>query len=155
MNDSGEDLNQLIKERDSLRRDFEQEFLRLTSVYVSLGIGPRRYRYFQMNVRLLGEFITLLNLACFVFGLVLVFQGGAVSSAGVALLVGALFSEGAFAGQVWSHTAYNGYMLLERLSDDQAFAHMKQLSQEIRELSERIDTLERGVRDPDSKVQGE
>ena len=64
---------------------------------------------------MLSRIVNLGNLACFVTGLIFVFLDGAISTVGIALLVGALFSEGAFLGQLSIITAQREYAMSERL----------------------------------------
>ena len=42
------------------------------------------------------------NVVCFVLGIAFVFLGGVLTSLGVAMIVGALFSFGAFWAQIWA-----------------------------------------------------
>jgi len=87
----------------------------------------------------LSRIVNYSNLACFVTGLVFAFLGGTISTVGVALLVGALFSEGAFMGQLWTITVQNRYIAFDRLWGGESFTRMEQLKEKVTDLSERVD----------------
>lgn len=109
MNNSWEELDRVSEELGATAREFDRKFDQWTSIAVSIPIGPRRLRSFDMSPLLLSWIVNLGNLTCFGTGLSFVFSGGSFSTVGVALLVGALFSEGAFLGQLWTASVQSGY----------------------------------------------
>jgi hypothetical protein len=139
---SGEELDGLHEELRSALREFEQLRGRWTSVNVISPIGPRGLRHFQMGPLLISYIVNLGNLTCFATGLVFAFLGGAISTVGIALLVGALFSEGAFLGQAWTITAQSEYAMSERLWGDEFYTHLMQLKEKIIALSDRVEDLQ-------------
>jgi hypothetical protein len=121
MDESGEDLDRLNEELRDTVREFDHQFDRWTAMNVSIPIAPKRFRNFQMGPISLSWIVNLGNLSCFATGLAFIFLGWMISSAGVALLVGALFSEGAFLGQLWTVTVQSQTMASDRLWGDEYF----------------------------------
>jgi hypothetical protein len=141
MDSENEDLHQLEAELRAARSEFSENFRQMTSLDMMIPTGTRKRYIFQVEIASLSWIVQLLNLACFVAGIVFIFLGGIIATAGVALVVGALFSEGAFAGQWWTITAQNNYMVYYRLWGDEKFAHLDSLKNRIADLSEKLDRL--------------
>ncbi len=150
MDDSGGELDRLNEELQAAVHEFNQEFTRWTALNVPIPTGPGRLRNFKMSALLLAWIANLLNLVCFVAGLVFTFQSGVISTTGVALVVGALFSEGAFVGQLWVFTAQSENAMIDRLWGHENFTHLKQLQEKVIDLSKRVDRFHRGTADSDT-----
>lgn len=141
MGDSDEELDRLSEQLRATVREFDQVLDGWNSIGVSIPFGPRRLRSFPMSAGTLSWIINLGNLGCFALGLAFALLGGTISTVGTALLVGSLFSEGAFIGQLWVAAFQSGYTIYDRLWGDEVHAHLKQLQERITDLSKRIDEL--------------
>jgi uncharacterized coiled-coil protein SlyX len=146
--ESGE-LHQLEAELRAARSQFSQKFRQMTSLDMAIPTGIRKRYIFQVEIISLSWIIQLLNLACFIAGIVFIFLSGVIATAGVALVVGALFSEGAFAGQWWTITAQNNYMVYYRLWGDEQFTQLDNLRNKIADLSEQLDRVRVATPPPD------
>jgi fatty acid desaturase len=81
------------------------------------------------------------NAVCFTAGVVLVFFGDIAASVGVALIVGALFSFGAFVSQFWAVVAQQEHELIKELEGDDRLARLRELRKKQVELSGRLNGL--------------
>jgi hypothetical protein len=150
VDDSRGELDRLNEELQAALNAFTREFTDWTALNVPIPTVLGRLRNFKMSALLLAWIASMLNLACFVAGLVFTFQSGVISTAGVAMVVGALFSEGAFVGQLWAYTAQSEHAMNDRLWGHEAFAHLKQLRDKINDLSKRIDRFNRRAAESDA-----
>lgn len=78
-------------------------------------------------------------------GLVCAVIGGSLSTVGAALIVGSLFAEGVFIGQLWTISAQNQFALSSRLRGDDDFTLLTQLKTKIIDMYERVDMLQQGT----------
>lgn len=92
-----------------------------------------------------GRFFTiyfLFNAVCLVLGFTFVFFQGASQALGVSLVVGGLFSFGAFVAQVWSVAAQREAQAIDRAFDegsqDIRQTDLRRLAKAWWELSERV-----------------
>jgi hypothetical protein len=145
MDGMSDELSRLNEDLKDAIREFDQEFERFTSINATIPIFPRRLRNFKMGAELLSRIVNLGNLACFVTGLVCAVIGGNLLAVGVALVVGSLFSEGAFIGQLWTMSYQNQHAVSSRLWGDEVFTRLTRLKTRIIDMSERIDILQQGT----------
>jgi hypothetical protein len=110
MDTESDELNRIETELQAIRVEFSQKFRQMTSLDVMIPTGIKKRYIFQLEIIPLSWIVNLLNLACFIAGIAFIFLGGVMATVGVALLVGALFSEGAYVGQLWTIAAQNSYM---------------------------------------------
>lgn len=150
MDNSGQELDQLSGELQAAIHEFDKKLSRMTSLNVIIPTGIKRSRTFHMSALLLSWIINLLNLICFGTGLAFAFLGGLISTVGVALLVGSLFSEGAFAGQLWVTAHQSGSEIYDRLWGEETIEHLKHLKSTIGDLSERIDRYREASETPNT-----
>lgn len=137
MNDFTSNINQLRKELQDAEDEFWREFgksaqrwqITLGPVHISASIG--------------SGFITrtyvLFNACCLIAGAILALLGGIATSLGVALVVGALFSFGAFLTQFWAVAAEREHSTLALIDRDEVAARLKQLADKRSALAELID----------------
>lgn len=149
MDDSDQELDQLSGQLQAAIQEFDKKLSRMTSLNVIIPTG-KRSRTFHMNALLLSWIINLLNLTCFSTGLAFAFLGGLISTVGVALLVGSLFSEGAFVGQLWVIAHQSGSEVYDRLWGEETIEHLKHLKSTIGDLSERIDRYRQASETPNT-----
>ena len=113
----------------------------MTSLDMMIPAGIKNRYIFHLDVVPLSWIVNLLNLACFIAGITFIFLGGVIETVGVAMLVGALFSEGAFVGQLWTITAQNNYMVYYRLWGEERFARLEDLKERMANLSDQVDRV--------------
>jgi hypothetical protein len=142
MGGSDQELYQLKEELHAAIHEFDQKLSSMTSLYVLIQTGARRRRIFYISTQSLSWIINILNLTCFTTGFIFAFLGGAISTVGIALLVGALFSEGAFVGQMWTLAAQNRSDISNRLWGDDMASSLTQLKDKIADLSQRVDRFD-------------
>jgi hypothetical protein len=155
MDDSGEGIDQLKEQLRAADREFDRVLDRWNSVNASIPIGPRRLRDFPMNAKTLSWIINMGNLACFGLGLAFALLGGTISTVGIALLVGSLFSEGAFIGQLWTAAFQSGFTIAARLWGDEDYSYLKQQRERIADLSQRIEKLQQESQESATQDPGE
>jgi hypothetical protein len=68
----------------------------------------------------------------------------------VALIVGALFSFGAFIGQLWNAALQRERELLDRIFGSSMTAKLRELGKECIDLEERIERLRQSVNNSDA-----
>jgi hypothetical protein len=111
-----------------------------------LGVWQFGFSKLRIRAAVDSEFITLtyvlFNLLCFVAGVVFIPFGGALQSLGIALIVGGLFSFGAFVAQFWAIQVGKEREVFNRAFDttykDIRYKEFQRLGKRVWELSEEI-----------------
>ena len=133
------ELDRLYEElrmaEDAFSREFHSEVM--TWRY---SVGPVRLRAVATS-KLITNVYILFNIICFVAGVIFIFIGGITASLGVALVVGALFSFGAFIAQLWNVAQQREYEVLNNIFGRSKTAHLRELGEKCIELEERIERL--------------
>lgn len=108
--------------------------------------NPTRWQL-RINSALFAVIYVLFNAACLILGLTFVFFEGAIQTLGVSLIVGGLFSFGAFVGQFWSAAMQREAQAIDRAFDegsqDIRYADLRRLAKTFWELSERVNEVAR------------
>lgn len=101
--------------------------------------NPTRWQV-RINSALLAMIYLLFNVACLILGITFVFFKGAVQTLGVSLIVGSLFSFGAFVAQFWSAAMQREAQAIDRAFDegnrDIRYTELRRLAKAYWELSE-------------------
>jgi hypothetical protein len=135
------------------RKSHSQEELRLAEEALraeydrQLGMWQFGFGKLRIRAAVHSQFITftyvLFNLLCFVAGIVFIPFGGALQSLGVALIVGGLFSFGAFVSQFWAIQVEREREVFDRAFDvtykDIRYKEFQRLGKRVWELSEEIE----------------
>jgi hypothetical protein len=94
----------------------------------------------RINSALLAVIYVLFNAVCLILGITFVFFKGAVQTLGVSLIVGSLFSFGAFVAQFWSAAMQREAQAIDRAFDegnqDIRYTELRRLAKAFWELSE-------------------
>jgi hypothetical protein len=84
----------------------------------------------------------LFNSLCFILGVIFILLGGVLQVLGVALVVGGLFSFGAFVVQFWAIAVQRENEITERaignLYEEESYEEIRRLLKEYRDLNERL-----------------
>jgi hypothetical protein len=84
----------------------------------------------------------LFKVACLILGLTFFFFKGAIQTIGISLIVGGLFSFGAFVAQFWSAAMRREAQAIDRAFDegsqDIRYTDLRRLAKAFWELSERV-----------------
>lgn len=137
MDDANAERHQLREELEAVEREFWTEWGR-TRPRLGFSLGPLRI-WHQIGSMFIARVYFLFNTACFIAGVALAFLGGVFASIGVALIVGALFSFGAFVSQVWAVVAQHDRELLDQLAPDPQLEKLRDLGVKRAELFRRWD----------------
>jgi hypothetical protein len=99
-------MNSREMSRDELHSELRLAAERLWAEYRRVGpqwsAGNPARPQVRINSALFAMIYALFNSVCLIFGLIFVFFKGATQALGIALVVGSLFSFGAFVAQFWS-----------------------------------------------------
>ena len=133
--------SQLQEELRLAEEAFRTEYDGLLGAW-QLGVSKLRVR-----AAVHSQFITLtyvlFNLLCFVAGVVFIPFGGALQSLGIALIVGGLFSFGAFVAQFWAIQVEKEREVFNRAFDttykDIRYKEFQRLGKRVWDLSEEIE----------------
>ena len=126
MDDSSED-----DRRADLYAELEQVTARMWALITptsQLQVGPVHVRR-RIGSQAFAKIFVLLNLALGVTGGVLIFTDGKVADLGIALVVGAAFSLGAFVSAVWSLTVEAERNRYSAMVGDEVRREMRQLQE--------------------------
>ena len=97
----------------------------------------------RINSALFAMIYVLFNSVCLILGLIFVFFKGAGQALGISLVVGSLFSFGAFVAQFWSAAMQREADAVDRAFDaadqDIRYTDLRRLAKDFWELSERAD----------------
>ena len=132
--------------RDELEYELQLATERLWAEYRRVGprrsvSNPSRWQV-RINSALLSAIYVLFNAACLILSLTFVFFKGAAQTLGVSLIVGGLFSFGAFVAQFWSAAQQREAQAIDRAFDegnqDIRYTDLRRLAKAFWELSERV-----------------
>lgn len=126
MNDFTGDINRLRKELQDAEGEFWREFGDSAQRW-QITLGPVHVRA-SIGSGFITRFYVFFNICCLTAGVVLTLLGGVATSLGVALVVGALFSFGAFLTQFWAVAAEREHATLALIDKDELTARLKQLA---------------------------
>lgn len=139
MADRSAERRQLLEEIRVIDAKINTELERISGVW-NFSLGP-----FKMTRKASAMFITqiytVFNMACLIAGIALAFIGSTFTAIGVALIVGAVFSFGTFATQLWAVQAQDEINIQRKLSGDAYQARLKILEAERLEIYQRIENL--------------
>ncbi len=122
-------------ERDQVTDDMWA--LRPVGWRVDVGrLAVRRH----VGSQLFAKLFVLFNLCLGVFGGVLIFVGGSASDLGIALVVGALFSFGAFLTEVWSQTVDKEQAAADAIFGEERRSELRRLQEQRTALLAELDT---------------
>lgn len=138
MDDTSAELGRLQEELQALDEVYQREFGRVTGW--QLAYGPVRVPTVFTRQRVALVY-ALFNAICFAAGVVFSFAGGTLASLGVALVVGALFSFGAFVAQMWAVVYQRERETLRQVYGDEMTADLKRLIDKRAKLVDRIEGL--------------
>jgi hypothetical protein len=136
MSNSRDDQERLQEELRLTSRAFGQEVKRLLPKW-QLSFGPVVFRS-SVDPENIARIYILFNISCLVVGVILIFLKGAFQVLGISLIVGGLFSFGAFVAQVWTVAAERGHEVLARAIgrtyDDEKYGELRRLAKVTHEL---------------------
>ena len=132
--------------RDELQYELRLAAERLWAEYRRVGpkwsAGNPTRSQVRINSALFAMIYVLFNAACLILGLTFVFFKGAAQTLGVSLIVGSLFSFGAFVAQFWSAAMQREAQAIDRAFDegnqDIRYTDLRRLAKAFWELSERV-----------------
>jgi hypothetical protein len=115
----------------------------MTSTWVG-RLGP-----FSLSVPVKSQVIVaiyvLFNVACFAIGVAFTLQHGALQALGIALVVGGLFSFGAFTAQWWDHVWQDQNNTMDRAFNsgyhDKRYEELQRLAKEWVDAYEKLEAL--------------
>ena len=137
MSDADDRIRQLHQELDAADTKIASQIGQLTSRWQLRG-GPVRISAVVSSGRITWVIIVF-NTVCLVLGAVLIISGGATRIAlGIAIVVGAVFSFGAFLTQFWAVAVTRELETGDRLFADSRFKDLKLLINERERLSQQI-----------------
>ena len=139
MDDVGSELAHLHEELRKTEVAFWKEFDRTVARW-DLRIGPLRFTT-PVTPKMLALIYLLFNALCFVAGAVFAVFGGVWAALGVALIVGSLFSYGAFVGQSWVIVRQRAIGIFDRVVGDTTYAELERLAGVHRGLLDQIESL--------------
>lgn len=133
--------------RDELLHESRVAAERLWTEYRRVGpkwsAGNPTRPQVRINSALFAVAYALFNSVCLILGLVFVFFKGASQALGISLIVGSLFSFGAFVAQFWSAAMQREADAIDRAFDaaneDIRYTDLRRLAKAYWELSERAD----------------
>lgn len=136
MNNNRDDQERLREELHVVNRAFGKEAKRLLPKW-RLSFGPVVLQS-SVDPENIARIYILFNIACLVAGIILIFFKGTFQVLGIALIVGGLFSFGAFVAQLWTVAVQRGHETLDRAIgrayDDEKYAELRRLAAASHEL---------------------
>jgi hypothetical protein len=137
--------------RDELHHELRLAAERLWAEYRRVGpkwsAGNPTRPQVRINSSLFAVVYALFNSACLVLGLIFALSKGAAQALGISLVVGSLFSFGAFVAQFWSAAMQREADAIDRAFDaaneDIRYTDLRRLAKAFWELSERADEGDR------------
>jgi hypothetical protein len=140
MNDINAERRRLHEELQAVDQEFREAWYGVVGGW-QFSLGPFKIER-KIGSGTIARVYVIFNAACFVTGIVFVPLGGTVSTIGVALIVGALFSFGAFVSQFWTVVTQQELDMSERIcTDDAQFVKFRELDARRTELLQRLDRL--------------
>jgi len=129
--------------RSELRLAAERLWVEYQRVGPKWSAGNPTRRQVRINSALFAMMYVLFNSVCLILGLVFVFFKDAAQALGISLVVGSLFSFGAFVAQFWSAAMQREADAIDRAFDaankDIRYTDLRRLAKAFWELSERAD----------------
>ena len=129
--------------------EFWQEYVRAASTW-RVDFGPI-HMPFVIGSQQVAKIYALFNALCFVVGVVLCFFRGILAGLGIALVVGSLFTFGAFVSQFWVAVYTREVEWSNRVHSEADVEKLQHLDQERSELRKRLE----GLRDADVAPEGQ
>jgi hypothetical protein len=139
MADMSTELHQLLEELRAVDAEFNAELERISGVW-NFALGPFTIRR-PASAKFVTQIYGVFNAACFIAGITLASIGGVFAAIGVAMIVGALFSVGAFVAQFWTVQAQDEINIQRKISGDGYQAKLKALEAKRLALFRRIEKL--------------
>jgi hypothetical protein len=141
MDDMSAELRQSLEELQEINAEFDNEFGQLFSRWgFSLGLIKIDR---PLNALFISQVFIVFDIVCFAAGVALAFVGGAFTTIGTALIVGALFSFGALVAQLWV-TAFQDEINVHRTLDgEDHLTRAKELRKRQTEIFQHIENLNR------------
>jgi hypothetical protein len=146
VDDSRTELDRLSEELRAIEAEFWEKYDSVASTW-QFAMGPLRIRgVFNSVVISLVYFV--FNTICFVGGIVLILVGRSYEPLGISLVVGALFSFGAFVAQMWTLAVQAEREVAVRVFGQAETVTLRRLGKRRAELIDRIAR----IRSPDSHL---
>jgi hypothetical protein len=141
VDDSSAELDRLHEQLQAADEALKAALLRTAGEW-KIVIGPVRLQAVVGTNSILLVY-ALFNTVCLTAGVVFSFARGTLASLGLALVVGALFSFGAFVAQFWAVTHQRESETVDRAygGDDEITVNLKRLVKKRAELVDRIERL--------------
>lgn len=117
----------------------QRELQRVTSSWL-FTFGPIRF-HFRFGPGVINAFYASFISICLLAGVIFCFFGGILAALGAALVVGALFSFGAFVAQFWLVTQQAQQKVSESIFGEERLAHLKKLADKRRVVINRLKDL--------------
>jgi hypothetical protein len=105
-----------------------------------IKVGPIRVRR-RIGSQLFAKLYVLFNLGLAMLGGLLIFAGESASDLGIALVVGALFSFGAFLTEVWSQTVDGEQEALDAIFGEERRDKLRRLQKRRAVLLAELDVI--------------
>jgi hypothetical protein len=141
------DREELQRKLDAMEKELRHDTQKLTSVW-QLGIGGVVVNPVAGSGLISGIYFVF-NGCCLVAGIVLILYGTVAQNVGVALIVGSIFSIGAFAAQFWMVTVEQERSVDERIKGvDSRIMQLQETYREIIRLRDQIDQVKNISSDP-------
>jgi hypothetical protein len=139
MDDRSAELSRLHEELQKTDEAFWREF-HDTFARWNLGIGPLRISSPATSHQVAIMYLSF-NALCFAAGVTFALFGGVWAALGVALVVGSLFSFGAFLAQLWVVMRQRGIEVVDRLYGNREYGDLERLGRMRQDILDRIEKL--------------
>ena len=141
MNDVNAELRQLREELQAVDQEFREAWYSIAGEW-QFSLGPINIQR-KIGSVTIAQVYVIFNAACFATGIALALLGGTISTVGVSLIVGALFSFGALVAQFWTIVTQQRLDLNKQIytNNDAQFAKFRELDAKRTELLKRLDRL--------------
>jgi hypothetical protein len=140
MSDESAEPGQLRAELQVVEKEFDARW-RTQMGRWGFHLGPFKMAHY-VSAMFIVQVYVVFNVACFFSGVGLAFIGGVFTTIGIAVMVGALFSFGAFVAQFWAVRVQQNIDLNRKIYQDEAdFVELKELAKKWNELHRRIHDL--------------
>lgn len=135
-------VSDLEEELSAKDKAFEREFKRVTGSW-HFTYGPIHIRGRIGTTSIFVFYASFISLG-FLAGVVFCFFGGLLAALGAALVVGALFSFGSFAAQLWFFTQQTQSKVSESIFGEESLTELRKLAYERRVLNDQLKKLRPG-----------
>ena len=140
MSDVNAERDQLRGELKSVNQEFWAKWNRTLGTW-AFSFGPLRIQRPVRSQTIIRVYVSF-NTICFIAGIILVFPGGQLANIGIALIVGALFSFGAFVSQFWTVVTQLQQEKFDQLGVRSGLDKLEEIAARRAELSKRLDELD-------------